>query len=415
MSEHRPSPTPIDYQEWLAAPHTTFDRHRAEHWWAPFEAAPVSEVLEYRAVRDLLGDDAHLRAFLGGYTEQIMRRNPALSEEHIQELGEGSRKALINMEGEAHHSLRARVSRAFTPRSVAEMRPYLGQLCERLAGDLQPGDDFMDIFARELPARGLARLTGIPEDDYERFIAWIDVLEVQLSGPNLTALDQAAADRVLAASRGLRGYCRDLIAERRARPQDDLISRFVHDAEGEVEDAVIVQLIGDLIFAGNDTTRNALGLMVFGLSHHPEIWDSVAADPSLAPAVVEECLRLHSPTPGPVRQACSAFEYRDKEFERHEVTALSTWSANRDEVYWAPNPHEFDPARPHSGQHLTFGHGVHFCLGASLAREEMRAALVALTARMANLRILETPPMHPADGIYGPVSLRLGFEERATR
>lgn len=405
-------PTPIDYQEWLRDPHGCFARHRAEHWFAPFRDSEMSEVLEYEAVRELLGDDAHLRSFLGGYTEDLMRANPALGAEYIEEMATATRSSLINMEGAEHHELRALVGRAFTPRSVATLRPYLDDLASVLATQLEPGDDFMEKFARLFPAHALCRLTGIPDGDHEQFAGWIEVLSVQLSGPRLASLDEAGAARVRAVSRELKAYSRDLVAQRRAHPEDDLVSRLVHDAEGNVEDDAVVQLVTDLIFAGNDTTRNALGRMVMELSNCPHAWEAVAADPGLAAATVEEVLRLHSPTPGPVRQACTAFTYRDKSFAAGEVTALSTWSANRDEAFWGPTAARFDHTRPNANQHLAFGHGAHFCLGASLAREELRAALVALTAQIKNVRVLGAPPMHPVDGIYGPVELRITFERR---
>ena len=404
-------PTPIDYQEWLAAPHEVFARLRAEHWWAPFEGAPVSEVLEYHAVRDLLADDAHLRSFNGGYTERVMRSNPNLTEEQIAENMRTNSLALINTEGEPHHRLRALVARNFTPRAVAAMGPFLAELAEELAATLVPGDDLMQGFARELPARALCRLLGIRDEDHRLFAGWIDVLEVFGEHETLAALDAEGAARLRQVGRDMRAYSRMLVQELRANPKDDLISRLANDPEG-VSDDVIVQLLSDLVFAGNDTTRKMIGLMVIGLAHHADVWEAVAADPAIAPSVVEEALRLYSSAPGPVRQACSGFAYRDKAFAEGDVSALSIWSANRDEGFWGENASEFDYTRPDVNRHLSFGHGVHFCLGASLAREELRAALIALSRRITKVRVVEPPKMHPVGGIYGPISLRIGFEVR---
>ena len=409
-SRHEPSS--IDYQEWLKDPHGVMARHRADHWYAPFAGSPITEVLEYHAVRDLLGNDEQMRSFLGGLIEGQMRQNPVFDEEYIAEVSANSRNALINMEGDEHRNLRALVSRAFTPRSVSTLRPYLKELAERLAADLQPGDDFMAKFARLYPAHALCKLTGIPDEDHEQFAGWIETLSVQLSGPRLVALGAEEAVHVRQTGRRLKAYARDLIALRRADPQDDLISRLVHDAEGNVPDGVVIQLITDLIFAGNDTTRNSLGRMVMELAKCPHAWEAVARDPLLAANTVEEVLRLYSPTIGPIRQAACEFAYRDKTYSEGHVSGLSTWSANRDEAFWGPSASEFDPARPNANQHLTFGYGAHFCLGASLAREEMRAALLALTRQVTKLAVIGEPPMHPADGIYGPVELRIGFVRR---
>ena len=405
-------PTAIDYQEWLGDPHGVMARHRAEHWWAPFEGSDISEVLEYHAVKELLGDDAHMQSFLGGLIERQMRANPVFDEAYIEEVSANSRNALINMEGDEHRSLRALVSRAFTPRSVATLRPYLEELANKLAAKLEPGDDFMEKFARLYPAHALCKLTGIPDEDHERFAGWIETLSVQLSGPRLAGLGAEEAAHVRDTGRQLKAYAADLIAQRRANPQDDLISRLVHDADGHQADGVVIQLITDLIFAGNDTTRNALGRMVMELAKCPHAWEAVARDPSLAANTVEEVLRMFGPTIGPIRQACAAFEYRDKTYEAGNISGLSTWSANRDEAFWGPNANAFDHTRENAGQHLTFGYGAHFCLGASLAREEMRAALIALANQLTALAVIGDPPMHPVDGIHGPIELRMGFRRR---
>lgn len=407
------TPPPLSYARFLADHNACFAEGRKHGWWAPFETPDgFPEVLEYDAVRELLADDTHMGAVLGDYIGDVMRANPELSPEHIAAMTESNHRALINMDGEAHHRLRSLVARNFTPRSVATLRPFLEKMAAELAAVLRPGEDFMQSFARALPARGLCALTGIPDEDHERFIGWIDELEVQASPEELAHIDRARSERVLAADRSLRAYCRDLVVARRARPQDDLVSRLANDPETHADDATIEQLLVDLIFAGNDTTRNGLGSMVLLLSQHPHAWEAVAADPSRASAVVEEVLRLESPAPGPVRQVRETFAHRDHTFGAGQTSACSIWSANRDEAFWGADAAEFRPDREHAGQAMTFGHGVHFCLGASLAREEMRAALVALTAAIRDVRVVEPPVMQPAGSIYGPVSLVIDFKRR---
>jgi cytochrome P450 len=270
----------------------------------------------------------------------------------------------------------------------------------------------MRTFARDLPARALCLLTGIPLEDHDRFVAWIDILEVQLAGPRLVSIGREESERVLRAQREMTAYCRDVVQQRRLAPRDDLVSALAAEIGDEFDETAIVTLISDLIFAGNDTTRNALGLMVMTLAEHPDSWEAVARDPSLAASVVEEVLRLQSPAPGPVRCVRGRLSYRDTTFEAGEVVLLSIWSANRDESFWGEDAGAFDPEREHAGEHVTFGHGPHFCLGAGLAREEMRAALVALTASIKDVRVLEVPEMHPPGSIYGPVELFIDFARR---
>ncbi len=412
MTEHD-TPRPLSYAHFLADHNGCLAEGRQRGWWAPFETADgFPEVLEYHAVRELLADDRNLGAVLGNYFESVMRENPELTPEHIAAMTESNHRALINQDGEEHHRLRSLVGRNFTPRSVAALAPFLEATAAELARELTPGGDFMRSFARQLPARGLCALTGIPGEDHQRFIAWIDTLEVQASPEDLRRMSGADSERVLSADRALRAYCRELVLRRRAEPADDLVSRIANDPEERADSATIEQLLVDLIFAGNDTTRNGLGSMVLLLADHPNAWEAVAADPGLAAAVVEEVLRLESPAPGPVREVRETFAYREHTFPRSQVAACSIWSANRDESFWGADAAEFKPEREYAGQAMTFGHGAHFCLGASLAREEMRASLVALTRTIRDVRVIEPPVMQPAGGIYGPVSLMIDFEWR---
>jgi cytochrome P450 len=411
MPDETKEPTPIDPAEWVADPHACFTKHRAEHWWAPFKYSGFPEILEYRAVRELLSAGDRLHAYDGGFIEDVMRRNPALSEEHIRFMREATAKSLINIDGTEHDRLRALVARAFTPSSVSALTPFIETLACDLAAQMAPGDDFLAGFARELPSLVVCRLLGIPPEDHVRFIAWIDVLEVETTPMALAKLDEGQAAEVRRTQTALHSFIRELLASRRAEPRDDLISRLVHDAEDVVDDEALVQLISDVNFAGLATTRNGLGNMMLAMTSHQDVWEAVASEPARAQAVVEEVLRLHGPTPGPVRRSCANFEYRGRAFTEGETMALSIWSANRDERFWGADADEFDPGRAHAGEHLTFGHGPHFCLGAALARELLRAALVALAERMVNLEVIEAT-MLPVGGVYGPKSLRIGFEVR---
>jgi cytochrome P450 len=412
MSGESGEPTPIDPAEWVADPHACFAKHRAEHWWAPFKYSGFPEILEYRAVRELLSMGDRLHAYDGGFIEDVMRRNATLSEEHIRFMRESTSKSLINIDGPPHDRLRALVARAFTPASVEKLRPFIEGLARELTAGLAPGDDVLVGFARALPSITVCELLGIPHEDHARFIGWIEVLEVQTAPAAIAQLDEEQAAEVRRTQGELHGFIRGLLASRRAAPRNDLISRLVHDADDQISDEALVQLISDINFAGLATTRNGLGNMVLAMASHQDVWEAVAAEPSRAQAVVEEVLRLHGPTPGPVRQSCANFEYRGRSFTEGETMALSIWSANRDESFWGANAVEFDPERAHAGEQLTFGHGPHFCLGAALARELLRAALVALAERLVNVAVIGEATMLPVGGVYGPKSLRISFGVR---
>lgn len=405
-------PHALDWAEVQADPHAVFARHRAEHWWAPIGNSGVVEVLAYEPVRELMANDRQMLEYLGGHLEDMARANPNVSPALLEATSETGARSLINMDGPEHHRLRGLVARSFTPRSVVALAPFLEETAGRLAVSLTPGCDFMHEFARDLPARALCELTGIPGEDHDMFARWIDVLQVQLSPTGLLTLSGEESERVLETHVALHDYCRALVRERREHPHDDLVSRMAQDGEAEFGDEVIAELVSDLIFAGNDTTRKALGSMVMLLAEEPEVWERVASEPEHATPVVEEVLRLRGPAPGPVRRACERVEHRGDTFEAGQIAALSIWSANRDPDVWGAHPDEFDPERRRLGEHLAFGYGPHFCLGASLAREEMGAALVVLTRQLTDLRVLEPPPMTPVGSLYGPIELRIGFRRR---
>lgn len=409
MNDHHPQP--LNWLEVQADPHGTFAWHRAAHWYAPIAGSGMIEVLSYDDVRELLAADDRLHEYLLGHLDDLVRANPNITPELITEMKSGNEVALINLEGEPHHRLRAAISRAFTPRAVATLRPALDELAEELAARLVSGDDFVATFAREMPARALCLLTGIPGEDHERFARWMDVLQTQLSPGDLLRMSREESESVLAANRALNAYTKNLVQARREDPKDDLISRLAADEE-RLDDATVARLVGDLIFAGNDTTRKAIAAMVLALTDHPDVWERVAQAPQQAPHVVEEVLRLHGSAPGPVRRACQDFTHKGETIAEGTIAALSIWSANRDESFWGEDAGTFDPGRKHLGQHLAFGHGPHFCLGASLAREEMVASLVALTRQLTNIRVTEPPAMPPVGSIYGPLELRIAFDRR---
>lgn len=403
--------TSLNWMEVQENPHDTFARHRANHWYAPIAGSQMIEVLSYEGVRELLAGDDRLHEFILGFFDDVVRANPAIDPDLAAEVMSGAEVALVNMDGEAHHRLRAAVSRAFTPKSVAALRPELNTLANDLAAQLVPGEDFVASFARELPARALCLLTGIPGEDHERFAAWIDVLHSLLSTDDLKRMTREESEALLAAHREMNAYTLALVEARREKPQDDLVSRLTADDAG-LDDATVARLVSDLIFAGNDTTRKALASMVLALSEMPVVWEGVAREPGRGPAVVDETLRLYGPAPGPMRRAVRYFTHKGESFDEGQVAALSIWSANRDEAFWGEDASSFDPGRANLGQHLAFGHGPHFCLGASLAREEMLAALLALTRQLTNITVLEPPKMPPVGSIYGPLSLRIDFDRR---
>jgi hypothetical protein len=396
----------------MGDPHGCLASHRNSHWWAPFQDFPLAEILEYDAIRELLGKERRLVSYDAGYIGDSLKKNPAGGHEQLADMLASSRKALINLDGEEHERLRSLVAKAFTPASIAKLAPFMDEFASQVATGLRSGDDVMRNFVRELSTGILCRFLGIPAEEASTFITWIDTLEALTSPARLQGLDAEGMTGLIEADRDLHAFLRRMIRKARAEPRDDFISRLVAQAAATVDDETVVQLLSDVTFAANATTGSALGLMLLALSSHPEVWEAVASDPGSAGDVVEEVLRLHGPTPGPVRRVRETFEYRDRTFERGDVLALSIWSANRDERFWGQSADTFDPERAKKGEHLTFGHGPHFCLGAALARAELQAALVALTQQLCKMRVVGEPAMLPVGGVYGPLRLCMSFDRR---
>jgi cytochrome P450 len=214
------------------------------------------------------------------------------------------------------------------------------------------------------------------------------------------------------ASAELDEYVKGLIADRRSKPADDLLTDLIaaHEAGDRLTDDELVSLVGAVIVGGTDTTRNQLACSVALFSDYPDQWKLLADDPSLAPRAVEESMRILGAIRGTGRVASEDIEYRDVLFPKGTIISPGLASANRDDHVF-PDADRFDITREPSGQpQLTFGSGIHYCLGAALARAELQEALPLLAQRMPNLQVAGEIEWKPAaTGIWGPERLPLRF------
>jgi cytochrome P450 len=317
----------------------------------------------------------------------------------------------LDMEGEEHRVWRALMSRTFTPRSVERLRPFLRAEAERLVGELLPlGQcDFMQAFARQLPALGLCELIGVPPEDRERFSIWADTVGL---GFNFVLLP-TKIKQVDEALTQLLAYAGELVVARRAEPRDDLVTRIAQavDEETGMDEAVIRASIAGLVFAGHETTKNQLGFMISVLSEVPREWDRVAKEPERARDVIEEVLRFRSTATGFGRRALQDVELFGEKIEAGSAVGGSIWSANRDPREF-PRPDEFAVDENRVGVQVAFGQGAHHCLGAALARAELQESLVALTRRMHCPKLEPGAQYLPPLGINGPSYLPISFVAR---
>jgi len=283
---------------------------------------------------------------------------------------------LIMTDPPRHTQLRRLVRRAFTPRRIAALEPHVQTLIDHLLELTADHDtwDFVAGFAGPLPAIVIADLLGVPREDRDRFRTWSTTL-IQSNptrGEFGPGLDAAAA---------LYEYFAGFLAERRAHPRDDLMSALVH-AEVDGQHLSEEELLGFcllLLVAGHETTTNLLSNSAVVLAQHPGSRRELADDPGCIPAAVEELLRYDSPVQGLSRTLTRPVDLHGRRLDEGDTVLLLFGSANRDEHAF-PDADRFDIHRTPERQ-VAFGHGIHFCLGASLARLEARLALEALLAR----------------------------------
>ncbi|MCY4573018.1 MAG: cytochrome P450 [Gemmatimonadetes bacterium] len=291
-----------------------------------------------------------------------------------------------------HTRLRGLVNRAFTPRSVAKMEDYIRAtahgLLDRLEGAVE--FDLMKAFAVPLPTIVIARMIGVPERDLDRFKVWSDRLARALE-PILTPEEQ---DQVFRADRELAEYHTAIIEQRRREPRDDLVSRLVEaEEQGEklTSDETIVML-RLLLAAGNETTTNLIGNGVRALLRNPAQLALLREQPDLVPAAVEELLRYDAPVQLDMRIARDDVEIGGRAVRAGTMISLAIGSANHDPERFQ-RPDELDITRPDQGN-ISFGRGIHHCLGAPLARLEGRIALEVLLERFDEIGFGARPPKY---------------------
>ncbi len=313
---------------------------------------------------------------------------------------------LLDIDGEKHARLRGLVSRAFTPRRIAALRPRIEQEVEALldraagAGEIE----FMRELAHPLPAVVIAELLGVPREDRARFAVWskgMAQLIDPLSGSGGMAPARKAAEALFA-------YFRGLLAERRERPRDDLLSAMLaaeHDGR-TLEEQELLALATLLLVAGHETTTNLLGNAMLALLRHPGERKRLIDDPELMPRAVEEFLRCDPPVQLTDRIAAQDVELRGRRVRKGRFVMALIASANRDpEVF--EDPDRLDLGRTEN-PHLSFGMGRHVCLGAALARLEAEIGLGAFLRRFPDFRGPNLPPARRRSVILrGPETLPL--------
>jgi cytochrome P450 len=345
---------------------------------------------------------------------------------HEGPLWEEMGRNILHINGPDHTRLRGLVNPALSPRAVERYRPLMRELLERLyvevtaaagatptgeaAGQGQGGGsfDFVEAFAKPYPSQVIASVMGAPLSDAPRLHHWSNWIQRQFDANSMTN----ERPGIEAAVEEFYEYANALLAARRDDRRDDLISALLSaEQEGErLSEEECVNLVLNVLIGGVDTTQSQLAHTIRLLAEHPDQWDALVADRSLAERAVEEALRYEPITPFTARITVEEMTYRDITFPRDTVVMVCAFTANRDLPAGSGDPDTFDitAARPRA-RPLTFGAGVHYCLGANLARLELREALTFLAERSPRVELAGEPVFEGITGIYGLSRLPVHF------
>ncbi|GAB3139943.1 cytochrome P450 [Micromonospora sonneratiae] len=318
-------------------------------------------------------------------TDPRLSNRIPLSDERLAELvpediAHAVNRTMLTVDPPDHTRLRRLVVSAFTARRINGLRPRIEEIADQLATTMSDTDhaDLLDSFAFPLPIQVICELLGVPMADRASFRNWSNAA---VSG----AVDPEGLAPAMTA---LVGYVRKLVAEKRAEPADDLLSALIiaRDDGDRLSDDELTSMVFLLLVAGHETTVNLIGNGTLVLLTEPQRWDRLVAEPDLVPGAVEEFLRFESPvqTAG-ARIAVEPIELGGQLIPAGDIVLVSLLSANRDPEQFA-EPDRFDPTRP-TNPHLAFGRGIHFCLGAPLARLEGEIAFRTLLRAFPGMRL----------------------------
>ncbi len=368
-------------------------------WDATVRDDPFSHFASLRSrcpvhrVRLADGHDAWL--VLGHAAARQALNHPRVSKDMVAALGDDPSvvaeglpgpafsRHMLNVDPPDHTRLRRLVARAFLPSRVALLEPAIQQTAGELLDQLEARGpdavvDLVEGFAHPLPFRVICELLGVPGADRTALHDWLRTLLRPWAGD--------PPSEAVAASDAIVGYLGGLVTAKRRSPRSDLVSLLVSTTDGQLSDQELLSTLFQLIVAGHDTTTSLIGNGVVALFDHPDQLAALVADTERLPAAVEELLRFSAPVPhATFRRTTEPVEIGGTEIPARQQVLVCLGSANRDPAAF-PDPDVLDIRRP-ARTHLAFGHGIHFCLGARLARLETRIAFATLLGRFPGLRL----------------------------
>lgn len=380
---------------WRDDPYSVYAQLR-EHdpvHWAPgagaFCISRYDDVVQVMRNAELfsseaMGSELMAADFGGARLRHIPRVLRFMWRARLSPLTSAKPEALISVDAPRHDELRSIVNRGFTPRRVDAWEARIGEIVAACMAKLDAGGSFDVVrdLAVPLPTQIIAEMLGIGVDRLADFKRWTDAIISIASG---SAKENPAETGALDDLGELFVAIRELIRDRKAAPQDDLISTIVDPAHGKsLREMEVMNFVVLLLAAGNETTTNLIGNATNALLAHPDELAKLEADPTLIPNMLEEVLRYDAPVQLLYRNATENTQLSGCKIPAGSIVVPILASGNRDDARF-PKPDHFDVTRDARG-HLSFGLGVHFCLGASLARLEARLAMEALVPHLSGLR-----------------------------
>jgi cytochrome P450 len=398
----------MDFDPWapafVADPYAAYARLRATGRAIPFAPTGQWLVPHHADVTAALRDRRLGRTYRHRFShEEFGRRPPPPEHEPFHTLND---QGMLDLEPPDHTRIRALVSKAFTPRTVERLAPTVHRLAGELVAGLvaDGGGDLVARVAEPLPVAVIAETLGIPEADRPALRPW----SAAICGMYELNPSEETARAAVRASVEFSEYLRGLIAERRRRPGEDLISGLIaaHEEENRLSEQEMVSTCVLLLNAGHEATVNATGNGWRALLHHPDQLALLRREPALLPHAIEELLRYDTPLQLFERWVLDDIEIGGTAIPRGSEVALLFGSANRDPARF-PDPDRLDLTRANQGPlpHVAFGGGIHFCLGAALARLELIASFGALLDRAPALRLAQEPRWKPGFVLRGPREL----------
>jgi len=329
------------------------------------------------------------------------------NQEQAEARDEGFNESLLNLDPPKHTRVRGLAARAFTPKAIDAWRPRVVEMVDEILDgiDRDGGCDLVSTLAFPLPFQVISELLGMPTEERDQLRAWSQAITLTLE-PLITAEDRAAATDAAA---HMREFVEVVIDERRKAPrEDDLLSALIAaEEEGErLSTNELVAMVLLLFVAGHETTVNLIGNGTRLMLEHPDVLARFRSDPSLDATTVDELLRMDGPVQFTARAVLEEVDFGDDIVEKGAVVMPVLGAANHDPMHFA-DPDTLLIDRPNAASHLAFGSGIHFCLGASLARLEGQLAIGRLLRRFPTLECAGEPEWAPRISLRGLAKLPL--------